>query len=103
MSLVELREKSFDSMNQGNFEHIKDLSDKLNKINRVVRDKFSQYLHGNKIDKQAFVYFDNLSCDIGHYVLWNETSQHLIVSVGSGWKVKIPVEIAEKILVIGLP
>lgn len=101
--LYELKEKADMGRLVGDFSYAYELSEVVAKIKRIFNEKF--YLE----DSHAPLYFERLGCEVKCGIPYKETKDHIVVTISSSlrwkpsWQIKVPVEIAEKALVIGFP
>lgn len=98
--LLELKEKADQGRLVGDFSYAYELSEVVAKIKRIFIKKF--HIEGQE-------YFKSLGCEVKCGTLYEETKDHIVVSIPSSprwkpsWHIKVPVEIAERALVIGFP
>jgi hypothetical protein len=105
MNLRDLRKKALDEYRYNHVQR-REMWELLNKLNKIVQDKFNK-------DYWACEYFEKFGCEIKRGDMpFKGDIDHIpltahVVDFGKArshqYHINMPVEIAEKILVLGLP
>lgn len=101
--LLELKEKADQGRLVGDFSYAYELSEVVSKIKRIFNKKWQV--------ENSPEYFERLGCEVkrGIGIGFKEDKDHIVVSIieprelRAEWQIKVPIEIAEKALVIGFP
>lgn len=82
----------------------------LEKLRILFYDKWHSFPSGfTKLCPCPVEYFKNLGCDVKIGSPFEEDEEHINISVPKlytwkpDWQIKIPVELAERVLVLGFP
>lgn len=105
--LYELKEKADSGRLVGDFSYAYELSEVVSKIKRIFNKKWQIEKLGEFPTSPE--YFERLGCEVKRGIGFKEDKDHIVVSIieprelRAEWQIKVPVEIAEKALVIGFP
>lgn len=87
---------------EGDFSKAYELSEVIFKLKIIVRDKFIKLNYNERFD-----YFDKLHCEISHGIFPSDDDKHILIFIKLNrqdfWYVLMPVDVAEKVLIFGMP
>lgn len=99
--LLELKKKADQGRLVGDFSYAYELSEVVSKIKIIFNEKFHV---------ESLEYFENLGCEVKRGIPYEESKDHMSITIFEPnyrykpqWQIKVPIEIAEKALVIGFP
>lgn len=106
MNLIDLKNKAEKGRSSGDFSCAYMLSEVLYKLRKIVEDKFLEFKKLN----EAFIYFRELGFEIKiSEIAYKGDQDNISITIRRRYlfkptvQINIPVEVANKILVIGLP